>query len=74
LLVVVAFTPLFGPNGEVDGLKARLVAKGYTHIYDLDYGDTFFAAAKMTNVSLVCHDNYTSLTSPSIRYKKCFPS
>jgi len=37
-----------GPSGEVDILKTHLVVKGYTHIYDLDYGNTFSLVAKMT--------------------------
>lgn len=37
-------------DGLIERLKARLVAKGYTHIYGLDYKETFFAVVKMKTI------------------------
>ncbi|RDX63728.1 hypothetical protein CR513_57804, partial [Mucuna pruriens] len=50
-----------GPNGKVYCHKARLVAKGYTHIYGLDYGNTFSPMTKISSIHLflvmvaICH-------------------
>ena len=41
-----------GLDGAIGCLKAYLVAKGYTHIFCLDYGDTFFLFAKIASIQL----------------------
>lgn len=35
------YTVKVRPDGKIDRLKTCLVAKGHTHIFDLDYDDTF---------------------------------
>lgn len=35
------YTMKVGPDGNIEQFKAHLVAKGYTHIFGLDYEDTF---------------------------------
>jgi len=46
------YTVKVGLDGQVDRLKARLIVTGYTHVYGLDYGDTFSPVAKMSSVRL----------------------
>lgn len=37
--------------GEINKYKARLVARGFTHIYGVDYYDTFAPVAKCSSIS-----------------------
>lgn len=49
------YTIKVSSDGAIDRLKAHFVAKGYTHIYKLDYGNTFSLVAKMTSVLLISY-------------------
>ena len=44
------YTVKLNSDGSLTPLKVIVVARGYSHVYGLDYVNTFFSIAKMTYV------------------------
>ncbi|OAE32324.1 hypothetical protein AXG93_809s1050 [Marchantia polymorpha subsp. ruderalis] len=43
----------YKPDGSGDRYKAKLVAKGYSHVYGVDFSETFFLVVKMTSIRVL---------------------
>jgi len=47
------YTVKLNPDGSLACLKARFVTKGFSHVYGLEYVDTFFLVVKMKFVQIL---------------------